>query len=197
MCKREGFPWGAKISANWCLILSQACSNTGNAMKHILPILTITTLAAAASAQSAVASSGLSYNRVGINYATQDTKGYSLSASALIGSSNFLVSAETTVGGDAGNGADSVSLGYVFKNVAFGADATVSVGSNEAYSLNVRKDLGSNIEGSVSFSREQGENVWGVELAYNVNKQIQVAVGYADSNGAASSQTSVSVRYNF
>ena len=166
-------------------------------MKHILPILTITTLAAAASAQAA-APAGLSYNRVGINYATQDTKGYSLSASALIGSSNFLVSADTTIGGSATtNGDDSVSLGYVFKNVAFGADATVSVGSNEAYGLSVRKDLGSNIEGSVSFSREQGENVWGVELAYNVNKQIQLAVGYADSNGAASSQTSVSVRYNF
>ena len=165
-------------------------------MKHILPILTITTLAAAASAQSAAAS-GLSYNRVGLGYNT-DSKGYSLSASALIGGSNFLVAADTTIGGSVdGNGSDSVSLGYVFKNVAFGADATVSVGSNEAYGLSVRKDLGSNIEGSVSFSREQGENVWGVELAYNVNKQIQLAVGYADSNGAASSQTSVSVRYNF
>ena len=166
-------------------------------MKHILPILTITTLAAAASAQSAVASSGLSYNRVGINYATQDTKGYSLSASALIGSSNFLVSAESTIGGSGtGNGADSVSLGYVFKNVALGADATVSVGSNETYGLNVRKDLGNNIELALSYGRESGDNVWGAELAYNVSKQIQIAVGYSDASGAAST-TDVSVRYNF
>jgi hypothetical protein len=164
-------------------------------MKHILPILTITTLAAAASAQSA-ASSGLSYNRVGLGYNT-DSKGYSLSASALIGSSNFLVSADTTIGGSATtNGDDSVSLGYVFKNVAFGADATVSVGSNESYGLNVRKDLGNNIEGAVSYGRESGVNTWGVELAYNVSKQIQVAVGYSDATGAAST-TDIAVRYNF
>ena len=165
-------------------------------MKHILPILTITTLAAAASAQSA-ASSGLSYNRVGLGYNT-DSKGYSLSASALIGSSNFLVEAETTIGGSGtGNGTDSVSLGYVFKNVAFGADATVSVGSDESYGLNVRKDLGNNIEGAVSYGRESGVNTWGVELAYNVSKQIQVAIGYQDSADFVKGVTSFSARYNF
>ena len=164
-------------------------------MKHILPILTITTLAAAASAQSA-ASSGLSYNRVGLGYNT-DSKGYSLSASALIGSSNFLVEAETTIGGSGtGNGADSVSIGYVLKNIALGADATVSVGSNESYGLNVRKDLGNNIELALGYGRESGNNVWSAELAYNVSKQIQVAVGYSDASGAAST-TDVSVRYNF
>ena len=168
-------------------------------MKHILPILTITTLAAAASAQSA-ASSGLSYNRVGLGYNT-DSKGYSLSASALIGSSNFLVEASTKIGGGnvaptSGGATDSVSLGYVFKNVAFGADATVSVGSDQAYGLNVRKDLGNNLEVAASFGRESGDNTWGIELAYNVSKQIQIAVGYSDASGSAST-TDVSVRYNF
>jgi hypothetical protein len=167
-------------------------------MKHILPILTITTLAAAASAQSAAASSGLSYNRVGLGYNT-DSKGYSLSASALIGSSNFLVEADTTIGGNtSGNGVDSVSLGYVFKNVALGADATVSVGSDESYGLNVRKDLGNNIELAVGYARSNGVNGWGAELAYNVSKQIQVAVGVSDTNAAGSSSTTdISVRYNF
>ncbi len=166
-------------------------------MKHILPILTLTTLAAAASAQAA-APAGLSYNRVGLGYNT-DSKGYSLSASALIGSSNFLVEADTTIGGNtSGNGADSVSLGYVFKNVAFGADATVSVASNEAYGLNVRKDLGIyNLEVAASFGRNSSDiNVWGAELAYNVSKQIQVAVGYSDAQGSAST-SDISVRYNF
>jgi len=165
-------------------------------MKHILPILTLTTLAAAASAQSAA--SGLSYNRVGLGYNT-DSKGYSLSASALIGGSNFLVEADTTIGGNStGNGADSVSLGYVFKNVYAGIDATVSVASNEAYGVNLRKDLGVyNLEAAASYGRNAADqNVWGAELAYNVSKQIQVAVGYADASGAAS-ETSVSVRYNF
>ena len=165
-------------------------------MKHILPILTLTTLAAAASAQSAA--SGLSYNRVGLGYNT-DSKGYSLSASALIGGSNFLVEADTTIGGNStGNGADSVSLGYVFKNVYAGIDATVSVASNEAYGLNLRKDLGVyNLEAAASYGRNAADqNVWGAELAYNVSKQIQVAVGYSDASGAAST-TDVSVRYNF
>jgi hypothetical protein len=166
-------------------------------MKHILPILTLTTLAAAASAQAA-APSGLSYNRVGLSYDTDD-KGYTLSASALIGGSNFLVEAETSVGGaKSGNGVDSVSLGYVFKNVALGADATVSVGSNESYGLDVRKDLGNNIELAVGYARVGGANGWGAELAYNVSKQIQIAVGVSDSNIAGSSSTTdISVRYNF
>jgi hypothetical protein len=173
-------------------------------MKHILPIITITTLAAAASAQSAVASSGLSYNRVGLNYATNNVKGYSLSASALIGGSNVLLAGSTSIGGNSsGNGADAVSVGYVFKNVALGADATLSVGSNEAYGLNVRKDLGSNIEGAVSYNRvkdasNKAVNAWGAELAYNLTKQYQVAVGYSSESATSTkSTTSVSVRYNF
>jgi hypothetical protein len=167
-------------------------------MKNILPILTLTTLAAAASAQAAApAAAGLSYNRVGLGYNT-DSKGYSLTASALIGSSNFLVEADTTIGGKAsGNGVDSVALGYVFKNVVLGADVTVSVASDEAYGLNARKDLGNNLEAAVSFGRNSSDlNVWGAELAYNVSKQIQLAVGYSDAQGSAST-SDISVRYNF
>jgi hypothetical protein len=166
-------------------------------MKHILPILTITTLAAAASAQVA-ASSGLSYNRVGLGYNT-DSKGYSLSASALIGSSNFLVGASSTIGGNGtANGTDSVSLGYVFKNAALGADAIVTVASNEAYGLGLRKDLGIyNLEGAASFGRNSADNnVWSAELAYNVSKQIQVAAGVSDEQGK-NSTSSITVRYNF
>jgi len=176
-------------------------------MKHILPILTITTLAAAASAQSAVASSGLSYNRVGLNYATNNVKGYSLSASALIGSSNVLLAGSTTIGGNSStNGKDAVSVGYVFKNLALGADATLSVGSNEAYGLNLRRSLSevaANLEGAVSYNRVKNSankavNAWGVELGYNVTKQYQVAVGYSsESPTSTNSTTSVSVRYNF
>ena len=166
-------------------------------MKHILPILTLTTLAAAASAQAA-APAGLSYNRVGLGYNT-DSKGYSLSASALIGSSNFLVGASSTIGGNGtANGTDSVSLGYVFKNAALGADAIVTVASNEAYGLGLRKDLGIyNLEGAASFGRNSADNnVWSAELAYNVSKQIQIAAGVSDEQGA-NSTSSITVRYNF
>ncbi len=167
-------------------------------MKHILPILTLTTLAAAASAQvAAPAAAGLSYNRVGLGYNT-DSKGYSLSASALIGGSNFLVGASSTIGGNnTANGTDSVSLGYLFKSVYAGIDVVASVASDEAYGLGLRKDLGNNLEAAVSFGRNSADNnVWGAELAYNVSKQIQLAVGYSDAQGAAST-SDITVRYNF
>ena len=181
-------------------------------MKHILPIITITTLAAAASAQTAAASSGLSYNRAGLSYGF-DTKNYSLSASALIGSSNVLISASTTINTKAApgsaNGTDSASVGYVFKNLAAGTDVTVSVGSNEVYGINLRRSLSevaANLEGSLGYTRANANgaannvNTWSAELAYNVNKQYQVALGYSDSNAsgvAGNSQTSLTVRYNF
>ena len=165
-------------------------------MKHILPILTLTTLAAAASAQAA-APAGLNYNRVGLGYNT-DTKGYSLSATAVLGASNFWVGASTTIGGSGTtNGDDSVSIGYLFANAVLGADATVSVSSNEAYAVGLRKALGNNFEGAASVGRNAArDTVWTAELGYNVSKQIQVAVGYTDTQGSAGT-TDITVRYNF
>ena len=167
-------------------------------MKNILPILTLTTLAAAASAQvAAPAAAGLNYNRVGLGYNT-DTKGYSLSATAVLGSSNFWVGATSTIGGNSTvNGTDSIAIGYLFANVYAGIDATVSVASNEAYTLGLRKALGNNFEAAASFGRNSADNnVWGAELAYNVSKQIQLAVGVSDGQGAAST-SDITVRYNF
>ena len=167
-------------------------------MKNILPILALTTLAAAASAQvAAPAAAGLNYNRVGLGYNT-DTKGYSLSATAVLGSSNFWVGASSTIGGNGTvNGTDSIAIGYLFANVYAGIDATVSVASNEAYGLGLRKALGNNFEAAASFGRNSADNnVWGAELAYNVSKQIQLAVGVSDGPGAAST-SDITVRYNF
>ena len=167
-------------------------------MKHILPILTLTTLAAAASAQAAAPAAGLNYNRVGLGYNT-DTKGYTVSATAVLGSSNFWVGASSSIGGnDTANGTDSVAIGYLFANVYAGIDATVSVASNETYGLGLRKALGVyNLEAAASFGRNSaGNNTWGAELAYNVSKQIQVAVGFSDEQGN-NSTSDLTVRYNF
>jgi hypothetical protein len=162
-------------------------------MKHILPILTLTTLAAAASAQSA---SGLSYNRVGVNYDCH-TQAFGLEASAFIGSSNFLLQAATSIGHNGtANGADLLGVGYVFKNVAYSTDATVSIGSNELYSLNLRRELGAGFEAAANYSRISGANSYGVELAYNLSKQTQLAAGYQHTSNSTSA-TTLSVRYNF
>ena len=170
-------------------------------MKHILPILTITTLAAAASAQSAAAA-GLSYNRAGISYNTDaaaGNNGYSASIEALVGSSNVWVGA--TAGLDTA-GADNVSVGYLFKNVVAGIDATAFVGSNDGFGIVARRSLNevvAGLEGRIVWSQATGsnrENAYVYELAYNVNSKYQVAVSIADAENQPN-ETSVSVRYNF
>ncbi|MEY4402466.1 MAG: hypothetical protein RIR91_501, partial [Verrucomicrobiota bacterium] len=89
-------------------------------MKHILPILTITTLAAAASAQTAAAApAGLSYNRATVSRQGQNND---VAVQHFLGNTNVLASL-STVGN--GNGHASLGLGYVFKNVALSTDATV------------------------------------------------------------------------
>ena len=168
-------------------------------MKHILPILTLTTLAAAASAQSAAAA-GLSYNRAGLSYNTDAASGngYSASIEALVGSSNIWVGA--SAGLDT-KGEDEVTVGYLFKNVVAGIDATAFVGSNDGYGIIARRSLNeivAGLEGRIVWGQEGGSNVnsFVYELAYNVNSKYQVAVSIADANGVAE-ETSVTVRYNF
>jgi hypothetical protein len=172
-------------------------------MKHILPILTITTLAAAASAQTAAASaSGLSYNRAGLSYNTDKAagdNGYSLSVEALIGSTNIWIAGSADLNGA---GADEVSLGYVFKNVAAGIDATVAVSSDDTYGIILRRSLNevvAGLEARLVYARKEGSvttDGFTYELAYNINKQFQIAVSVDDVDGAKN-ETSVTVRYNF
>jgi hypothetical protein len=169
-------------------------------MKHILPILTLTTLAAAASAQSAAAA-GLSYNRAGVNYNTDSgaQNGYSVSAEALIGSSNVWVGGTADLDSA---GADRVSVGYLFKNVAAGIDATVAVSSNDTYGVILRRSLNeviSGLEARFVWAQATGsnsQNAYLYELAYNIGSKYQVAVSIADAD-KQDNETSVSVRYNF
>ena len=178
-------------------------------MKHILPILTITTLAAAASAQ-ATAASGLSYNQVSLSYLQTSVQGFSghangwaIQASSFIGNSNVLVAAQTTIGGDIGNGGDQAYIGYVFKNVGGFADILAFAGSNETYGIRARKDLGSNFEASLQYVEggAAGSSEYGLSVGYNVTKQVSVDLGYIrqkDAVGSAdATQWSLGLRYNF
>ena len=175
-------------------------------MKHILPILTLTTLAAAASAQSAAAS-GLSYNRAGLSYNTDATtlangandNGYSVSVEALVGSSNVWVGASADLNSA---GHEEVQVGYLFKNVAAGVDATVFASSNDVYGVTLRRSLNevvAGLEARFVWAQATGsnrENAYTYELAYNIGSKYQVAVSIADQENA-DNETSVSVRYNF
>ena len=172
-------------------------------MKHILPILTLTTLAAAASAQSAAAPAGLSYNRVTVSREGQNN---TLAAEALLGSSNVLATIGSSTAGT------SYSLGYVFKNVAAGIDATVSVGAgdndeNSDIGLTLRRSLSevvAGLEARIVVGYNSGAGTAGsttnytYELQYNINKQFGIAYGVTDLDAAgASNLHTVSVRYNF
>ena len=172
-------------------------------MKHILPILTLTTLAAAASAQSAAAPAGLSYNRVTVSREGQNN---TLAAEALLGSSNVLATIGSSTAGT------SYSLGYVFKNVAAGIDATVSVGAgdnakNSDIGLTLRRSLSevvAGLEARIVVGYNSGVGAAGsttnytYELQYNINKQFGIAYGVTDLDAAGVSNLhTVSVRYNF
>ncbi|NBW90826.1 MAG: hypothetical protein EBR51_13175, partial [Gammaproteobacteria bacterium] len=77
---------------------------------------------------------------------------------AFLGSSNVLATIGTSTAGT------SYELGYVFKNVAAGIDATVSVGAGSATQ---NSDIGLNLRRSLS------EVVAGLEIAVGVHIKVQ------------------------
>lgn len=195
-------------------------------MKQILPILTLTTLTAAAFANAgaaapAAAASGLSYNRVSIS---RNSTTNQISVDNLIGGGNVLVGLAFTGSddgrsGNAGSSDPTIKLGYVFRNVFAGVDATVEViqpnWDAAAYGINLRRSLsevlsgleisvgyhkvtGNNSDnsyvpiGGASAEQANGEHTVNYELSYNVNKQFSVAYGYVDfgANGNSNFDTS-------
>jgi hypothetical protein len=122
-----------------------------------------------------------------------------VSVESLVGSSNVWVSASAELDK---SGADNVSVGYLFKNVAAGIDATAFVGSNDGFGIVARRSLNevvAGLEGRIVWSQDGGSNntdSFVYELAYNVNSKYQVAVSIEDASNAAE-QTSITVRYNF
>ena len=183
-------------------------------MKQILPILTLTTLAAAASAQSAPAADGLDYNRASFSRSSQEN---TLSVQGLLGGSNILAGIQTT---NVSGYSAQLTLGYVFKNVLAASDVTVSASQSAGsartvYGIAVRRQLNEVIKGlefTVGFSSTMGAGVnsgfsaggvsntsdvaWNTELAYNINKNYQLAVGLVDFHNQ-SNQIVTTLRYNF
>jgi len=169
-------------------------------MKHILPIITLTTLAAAASAQSA-APAGLTYNRVTVNQNTSGGTDRNISVANLIGGSNVLVELTQGSASSSPPSSSDVSIGYVFKNVTNGIDATVGItsGTADGIGVNLRRslsELNAGLELAVGYSRvENSGSEVSYEVSYNINKQFSVAFGAEDVNNA--NVKSVSVRFNY
>jgi hypothetical protein len=192
-------------------------------MKHIIPTITLTALVAAASAQQAAAPAGLNYNQVGVSRTSTNNV---ISAQFNPAGSNFLIGFATASNEDNDSEADGqINLGYVFRGVTQGIDATVGVAqSNDestVYSLTLRRALNEVYQGleiSVGFastmrgqdevsgeefifggvSGDDNKGIRFVEVAYNVNKTFQVAVGLtAQDNPGEHTHTVFSLRAGF
>lgn len=171
-------------------------------MKHIIPTLTLTALAAAASAQQAAAPAGLNYNNITVSRTSDDnTVGVQLA----LGQSNFVFGVATSRGENTDNNYGQIAAGYVFKGVTQGIDATIGViqpegGYDTVYTLVLRRAINEVYQGleltlgyasSLSSSSDADFSFGGVgidsaksaryaEVAYNVNKTFQVAVGVTE-----------------
>ena len=174
-------------------------------MKH-LPYVCLLTLGSA-SAFAASAPSSLFASNVEVSYVQQSTdavaghlNGWELSATAYLGTSDAFVNAQTTVGGDLGNGADAVSLGYRFKNVASIADVALTVGSDESYGLALHRALGGGFGAWASYENNASGHDVSVVLSKSITSNISADLGYswisrdalADQN-----QWSLGLRFKF
>jgi len=163
-------------------------------MKHTLPLLA---LVAAASAQTAPAS-GLNYNQLSVSrHQRQNT----VAAQTTLKESNILVGIATTSGDETDYSYGQINLGYIFKNVTNGIDATVSVTQTNSeatvYSVVLRRqwnevyqglEISAGYAGTLASNSEAdfilagtaldgAQSATFVELAYNYNKTLSVAVG--------------------
>ena len=184
-------------------------------MKHLIPALALTTLAAA-SAQAA--GQGLSYDYVSFSFdmwsntnVDGHANGYSVSAQTKLGSSNFLIGGRTTVGSASntsafapvGNGQDSAYVGYLFSDVGGFADVTVSVASDEVYSVKARKSLGRGFEAGLGYARVSGENRYEASVGYALTKNLSLDYSYSrlaaswPSAGSYAVLNTIGLRYNF
>jgi hypothetical protein len=174
-------------------------------MKH-LPILSLLTLGSA-SAFAASAPSSLFASNVEVSYVQQSTdgtaghlNGWELSATAYLGSSDVFVNAQTSVGGDLGNGADAASLGYRFKNVASIADVALTAGSNETYGIALHRALGGGFGAWASYENNAAGHDVSVVLSKMIVSNVSADLGYSWINldGAAdANQWSLGVRFKF
>ena len=174
-------------------------------MKH-LPILSLLALGTS-SAYAASAPSSLFASNVEVSYVQQSTdgvaghlNGWELSATAYLGKSDAFVNAQTSVGGDLGNGADEVSLGYRLKNVASLADVALTVGSDESYGLALHRALGAGFGAWASYERLANGHDVTVVLSKSIVSNVSADLGYSwiVRDGAAdANQWSLGVRYKF
>lgn len=181
-------------------------------MKH-LPLLGLLTLGSAsafaspAPAASPVAPSSLFAPNVEFSYVRQsfdglsgNLDGWKVSATAYLGKTDFFVNGQSSVGGDLGNGADAVLLGYRIKDVGSVADVALTVGSDETYGVALHRALGAGFGAWASYVRNADGHDVSVVLSKMLTHDVSLDLGYSWINRDStidSKQWSLGARYKF
>lgn len=187
--------------------------NKHTAMKHILPVLTVSALAAAASAQTAPAPSAkqaLSYNRVIASYVTNNSagegdKGVSIFAQAKIGGGLYVSGLATDLkAGD--NDSTTAALGYAYSLpsiLGVSSDLNIEVG-HKSVGASVRALIGGGIEIDLGYAHGAGsdlDDTLTIGASYNLGflvKGLSLNAAYASQTGGNGfDTTSVGIGYNF
>ena len=192
-------------------------------MKHILPVLTVSALAAAASAQTApapAAKQSLSYNRIVLSYVTTNDSridtGISIFGQAKIGS-GFYVAASvfdfdntgSTVAFSGPDGTQAV-LGWAYTLptvIGIASDLNVELGY-KSVGLGLRALIGGGVEVGISQTHgagtaafTEGEDTFAVSASYNLGflvKGLSVNASYSSISGRFNPDiTAIGIGYNF
>lgn len=160
-------------------------------MKHIIPTLTLTTLAAASAVAqtAAVKGNGLTYDRIAVGYGQTDiTKGLSGSFTALLGDYVVVGGAYGDIDGRDSNGIaysvlsgnsnaflvgakftagpGDIVVGYTYTQLqlsgALGTDVYGLTGDTDTFSIGYRYAVSSAVELSLSVSRVTGDAAYAV-----------------------------------
>ena len=177
-------------------------------MKHTLPVLTLTALAAAASAQVApAAKQSLSYNRVVASWVSQndanDGNGASFFAQAKIGGGLYVSALTTDL---EVNDSNTASLGYAYtlpSILGVATDLNVEVGYKSA-GAGLRCLIGAGLEIDLGYTHGAGSannDSLTVGASYNLGfmvKGLSLNASYASETGIGGlDTTSIGVGYNF
>jgi len=182
-------------------------------MKHI-PVLALTVLTAAASAQTAPAAApaakqSFSYDRVVLNYVSVSgsdaDKGVSVFAQATLGKGLYVNGTVTNLENTpADNASTSASLGYAFslpKALGISTDLNLELG-HDSYAAGIRALLGGGLEVGLAYGKNDGEpnNTFTVSAIYSLGqfvKGLTLNASYADETNEGDFISTFGIGYNF
>jgi hypothetical protein len=186
-------------------------------MKHI-PVLALTVLTAAASAQTAPAAApaakqSFSYDRVVLNFvsvsgeAGEADSGVAVFGQATLGHGFYLTAAATNLDNGAPDGDNSTTtaaLGYAFslpKALGISTDLNLELG-HDSYAAGIRALLGGGLEVGLAYGKNDGvpNNTLTVSAIYSLGqfvKGLTLNASYADETNGGDFITTFGIGYNF